>query len=569
MGFKSFIESELSYDFISSASAMEIWDQYYKPRIGSDDFYFIMKSDPTTNKGKPFTIEEMSNIAVGKFTKTLLKWYERGLISILYGTALFRGEYDNETVGHTLRRFLEVSKYLSPKQRDLNAYAGPSELASAVEGAINTAERERGREKAQQESHIWYEDATWLVVSPQSHFASRYFACYTKKHEGNSWCTTWDNPSYYSKYTSNGDLYMCMNKKNQEDSYQIYLPDGNADEEYAQAVSATYSDKVSEGTEIQSHIPKDLLDIFKSRLNIDLSDDIVLYTANFHSEREDEEEHEPEHGYSIYFSGEHSIENGVVKGVIHGTVIEVTREWDRDEGDYEGWGASEVIGSDSLTYEAGRFNYKDSDYSMLEFESVNFTEHGIYIILSEGLDRLISDIKGQAPNNYNEDGYDYSFDIRQALLAAAGLSRDELRRAHAQTDITFAVVLSVENIAHNDDFVSEVVSMLEKHAPAAESSGGQEAPVWAEPGYLSYRGEDYSAVVVGTNNSGDLADALLNKGFAIHVGDEDSLKKLSHYPEQEAKDRQIKFDEAWASLRARAKRHHEEIVSSKRKAHKK
>jgi hypothetical protein len=53
-----------------------------------------------------------------------------------------------------------------------------------------------------------YENDEWLVIKPMSFLASKKYGATTR------WCTTMEhNPDYYLKYSRNGILIYCLNKK--------------------------------------------------------------------------------------------------------------------------------------------------------------------------------------------------------------------------------------------------------------------------------------------------------------------------------------------------------------------
>ena len=71
---------------------------------------------------------------------------------------------------------------------------------------------------AKNDVEFLYDDKIWLVVSPNSYEASCYWG------HGTSWCTAYkDSRSYYDNYTSDGPLYININKKTGE-KYQFHFP---------------------------------------------------------------------------------------------------------------------------------------------------------------------------------------------------------------------------------------------------------------------------------------------------------------------------------------------------------
>ena len=72
--------------------------------------------------------------------------------------------------------------------------------------------------EAKNEIDLIYEDKTWIVLIPKTYEASVYWG------HGTSWCTAYkDDKKYYNKYTSDGPLYININKKTGE-KYQFHFP---------------------------------------------------------------------------------------------------------------------------------------------------------------------------------------------------------------------------------------------------------------------------------------------------------------------------------------------------------
>lgn len=83
-----------------------------------------------------------------------------------------------------------------------------------------TSERSKEK-KAKSESNLIYSDGNVIVVQAKTHKASCYYGANTK------WCTTSESPDYFNKYTSNGDLYYVIDKKNRREKVAVYIPKKN------------------------------------------------------------------------------------------------------------------------------------------------------------------------------------------------------------------------------------------------------------------------------------------------------------------------------------------------------
>ena len=115
-------------------------------------------------------------------------------------------------------------KMISGAQADLNQYKSIAELGKFV-GSLDV-ETILGRTKGEMSNAVHeakddvkkiYEDDEWLVLIPKTHEASCYWG---SEH----WCTAnRDDNSYFEDYTSDGPLYMNINKKDKTLSTQFHF----------------------------------------------------------------------------------------------------------------------------------------------------------------------------------------------------------------------------------------------------------------------------------------------------------------------------------------------------------
>jgi hypothetical protein len=117
---------------------------------------------------------------------------------------------------------LKETGRLTPEQADLNKYKSISELGAFtsqwdIEDVWASAEELKKRVMRQEfidakdDIDVLFEDEVWLVITPKSYEASAYWGDRTE------WCTAYkDSRKYYDSYTSEGPLYININKHTKE-----------------------------------------------------------------------------------------------------------------------------------------------------------------------------------------------------------------------------------------------------------------------------------------------------------------------------------------------------------------
>lgn len=116
-------------------------------------------------------------------------------------------------------------RIISGIQTDLNQYKSIAELGRFIDSLDIDAIL--GRTKGEQSNAIHeakddieklYEDDEWIILIPKSHEASCYWA------KNAHWCTAYrDDDGYFKQYTSQGPLFMNINKKNPQYSTQFHI----------------------------------------------------------------------------------------------------------------------------------------------------------------------------------------------------------------------------------------------------------------------------------------------------------------------------------------------------------
>jgi hypothetical protein len=103
-----------------------------------------------------------------------------------------------------IRKFEELNERNLIINNDLTKFKTFEEL----ELEVSLAELKSVTKDLEKQTIKLYENDEWLVIKPMSFLASKKYGASTR------WCTTMENnPDYYLKYSRNGILIYCLNKK--------------------------------------------------------------------------------------------------------------------------------------------------------------------------------------------------------------------------------------------------------------------------------------------------------------------------------------------------------------------
>ena len=172
----------------------DIVRQKYYSDIPENDFWKIVRADPTSLQGK----------RIGKYSKWLFRIYRDMVESVLKKRFV---KEDLTKATEYLKDFDRYKNRLSMSQRDINTYDSLSDLYLAIksfrdtEKPITSRDIKSGAEKV-------YEDERWLVVIPYTKEASCLYGANTQ------WCTAARKDNAFKEYNENGYLYINIDKKN-------------------------------------------------------------------------------------------------------------------------------------------------------------------------------------------------------------------------------------------------------------------------------------------------------------------------------------------------------------------
>ena len=162
----------------------------------------------------------------------------------------------------------ELGTYVSSLDVDTILGRTKGEMSNAVHGAKDDIEK-------------LYEDEYWIVLIPKSHEASCYWA------KGAHWCTAYrDSDDYFNEYSSEGPLFMNINKINIEKSSQFHFESDQFMDYYDEEIEMPILNNVGkENTALlkfyQSYLPKEQF------MGL-CADDLQCFSANRYAIRKDD-----------------------------------------------------------------------------------------------------------------------------------------------------------------------------------------------------------------------------------------------------------------------------------------
>ena len=122
------------------------------------------------------------------------------IINIHWCLVDYFGYYNFELI----KKFEELNERNLIINNDLTKFKTFEEL----ELEVSLAELKSVTKDLEKQTIKLYENDEWLVIKPMSFLASKKYGATTR------WCTTMEhNPDYYLKYSRNGILIYCLNKK--------------------------------------------------------------------------------------------------------------------------------------------------------------------------------------------------------------------------------------------------------------------------------------------------------------------------------------------------------------------
>lgn len=234
--------------------------------LSDEEFKYLISFDPVLNN-----IQNLSNEVMASTPENYIRW-------LLKMNKL--GELKNispEKMQQYLKAFTQAKnrKNLLPNN-DINSYKSIEDLKNALEDAKNNLtanqknkDAKRNQKELQGEKkpglymngavELLFNGDEWEVWTPHTYEGSKAL------RRGASWCTGGDNCYYYDAYTADGQLYVIINKENQKEKLQLFVPndsDSNRPREFRDAEndSVKFREFVHDNPE--------LLDFFLTQENV-------------------------------------------------------------------------------------------------------------------------------------------------------------------------------------------------------------------------------------------------------------------------------------------------------------
>lgn len=178
----------------------EIRTTYY-PEVEEDVFWEIVRLDPTYN---PERHEKK-----GHYTGWLLTLYRQGGLR----------EEDYKDATEYLTAFEANKRRL--EERDIGRYRTLPDLYDAVMPYLAKRKVSRKSLKKNEATKVYVDDE-WTVVVPHTWEASKLYG------SGTRWCTaSTDTDAWFKRYTINGELYICIERKGGAKYQMLALRNGN------------------------------------------------------------------------------------------------------------------------------------------------------------------------------------------------------------------------------------------------------------------------------------------------------------------------------------------------------
>lgn len=194
--------------------------------LSDEEFKYLISFDPVLGN-----IQNLSNDVLVSTPENYSRW-------LLKMNKI--GELKNispEKMQQYLKAFTQAKnrRNLLPSN-DINSYKTIDELKNAlstVKDNLTANQKNKDAKRNQKELQgekkpgmymdgaveLLFNGDNWEVWTPHTYEGSKAL------RRGASWCTGGDNCSYYDNYTADGTLYVIINKDNQKEKLQLFVPD--------------------------------------------------------------------------------------------------------------------------------------------------------------------------------------------------------------------------------------------------------------------------------------------------------------------------------------------------------
>ena len=266
-------------------TSRDAYERFYKS-IPEDEYYTIIQAVQGKDNDEILLPE----------TKWALGLRKRNSPRFMEDLQKLRGMFGDGYLDIFLRA--KERRMISGTQADLNQYKSIAELGRFVSSLDVDAilgqtkgEQSNAVHAAKDDIEKLYEDDEWIILVPKTHEASCYWA------KGAHWCTAYrDDDEWFNKYSSEGPLFMNINKKNPQLSTQFHIESQQYMDYYDNAIDEPIFEHIHDGDT--------LLDFYQNNLPAEKFIKMVgselgngLYAAYLYDYDYGEDGHDYEYAY--------------------------------------------------------------------------------------------------------------------------------------------------------------------------------------------------------------------------------------------------------------------------------
>ena len=203
-----------------------------KPLMSQEEFYMLVKADPTTRVDTDGEDDKSEVKKVGAYTQWLIKQYMSlqqkadKESNAPYGTPEWNTtlkrlqdmfQEDLYKVTEDLQKFHRFKSKVSKDKRDINRISSPDELYDLTKDFSLEQATTTKAERVLKDAELVYDGSDWEILIPKSKEASCHYG------SGTRWCTAGSTSNYYDHYSKQGPLYIITSKKDPSDKYQFHF----------------------------------------------------------------------------------------------------------------------------------------------------------------------------------------------------------------------------------------------------------------------------------------------------------------------------------------------------------
>jgi len=184
---------------LEAVSLEEIWKKFYKNEVKDFNIFIkLNKIDPSGTDNKK-----------GKYLDWLVrKAYKNNPKTIIE---------DASKIKEDLELFDKYQVKIGKQITQVKDYYELSKLVGEFRKKKDAGEIDLSRSEIKKDADKIFEDANWLILSPKTEAAAKYYGKNTR------WCTSAEENNVFDEYNLRGPLYILINKKVPSEKYQFHF----------------------------------------------------------------------------------------------------------------------------------------------------------------------------------------------------------------------------------------------------------------------------------------------------------------------------------------------------------